>query len=145
MLSINISELIWTIINFFLLYFLLKRFLYKPICEHMDARQARIDAGLAKEREARETLEAEDARLEEEKQTARELARTLLQQTEERAAAEREESLRQAKLQAKENEQQALEQLQSQNRQEDALLAEAEPALVELLARRLLREEADGT
>lgn len=145
MLSINISELIWTIINFFLLYFLLKRFLYKPICEHMDARQARIDAGLAKEREARETLEAEDARLEEEKQTARELARTLLQQTEERAAAEREESLRQAKLQAKENEQQALEQLQSQSRQEDALLAEAEPALVELLARRLLREEADGT
>jgi F-type H+-transporting ATPase subunit b len=145
MLSINISELIWTIINFFLLYFLLKRFLYKPICEHMDARQARIDAGLAKEREARETLEAEDARLEEEKQTARELARTLLQQTEERAAAEREESLRQAKLQAKENEQQALEQLQSQSRQEAALLAEAEPALVELLARRLLREEADGT
>ena len=145
MLSINISELIWTIINFFLLYFLLKRFLYKPICEHMDARQARIDAGLAKEREARETLEAEDARLEEEKQTARELARTLLQQTEERAAAEREESLRQAKLQAKENEQQALEQLQSQSRQEDTLLAEAEPALVELLARRLLREEADGT
>ncbi|MBR3473526.1 MAG: ATP synthase F0 subunit B [Oscillospiraceae bacterium] len=145
MLSINISELIWTIINFFLLYFLLKRFLYKPICEHMDARQARIDAGLAKEREARETLEAENARLEEEKQTARELARTLLQQTEERAAAEREESLRQAKLQAKENEQQALEQLQSQSRQEDALLAEAEPALVELLARRLLREEADGT
>ena len=145
MLSINISELIWTIINFFLLYFLLKRFLYKPICEHMDARQARIDAGLAKEREARETLEAENARLEEEKQTARELARTLLQQTEERAAAEREESLRQAKLQAKENEQQALEQLQSQSRQEDALLAEAEPALVELLARRLLREEDEET
>ena len=26
MLSINVSELIWTIVNFFLLYFLLKRF-----------------------------------------------------------------------------------------------------------------------
>ena len=53
MLSINISELIWTVINFFLLFFLLRHFLYKPICEHMDARQARIDAGLEKEREAR--------------------------------------------------------------------------------------------
>ena len=145
MLSINISELIWTIINFFLLYFLLKRFLYKPICEHMDARQARIDAGLAKEREAREALAAEDARLEEEKQTARDQARVLLQQTEEQAAAEREENLRQARLQAKEDRQQALEQLQSQSRQEDALLAEAEPALAELLAKRLLREEADET
>ena len=31
MLSINISELIWTIINFFLLYFLLKHFL-TPWC-----------------------------------------------------------------------------------------------------------------
>ena len=145
MLSINISELIWTIINFFLLYFLLKRFLYKPICEHMDARQARIDAGLEKEREARAVLEAEDARLEEEKQTARDAARTLLQQTEEQAAAEREESLRQAKLQAKEDQRLALEQLQSQSRQEEELLAEAEPALAELLARRLLGEEAEKT
>ena len=31
MLSINISELIWTIINFFLLFFLLKRFLFDPV------------------------------------------------------------------------------------------------------------------
>ena len=31
MLSINISELIWTIINFFLLYFVLKRFLFDPV------------------------------------------------------------------------------------------------------------------
>ena len=145
MLSINISELIWTVINFFLLYFLLKRFLYKPICEHMDARQARIDAGLAKEREARETLEAESARQEGEKQTARDQARILLQQTEEQAAAEREESLRQAKLQVKEDQKLALEQLQSQSRQEEKLLAEAEPALAELLARRLLGEEAEKT
>ena len=145
MLSINISELIWTVINFFLLYFLLKRFLYKPICEHMDARQARIDAGLAKEREARETLAAEDARLEGEKQTARDQARALLQQTEDQAAAEREENLRQARLQAVEDQRLALEQLQSQSRQEDALLAAAEPALAELLARRLLGEEAEET
>ena len=44
MLSINISELIWTIINFFLLFFLLKRFLYDPIIRFTDARRARIDA-----------------------------------------------------------------------------------------------------
>ena len=145
MLSINISELIWTIINFFLLYFLLKRFLYKPICDHMDARQARIDAGLEKERAAKETLAAEDARLEEEKQSARDQARNLLQQTEDQAAAEREEGLRQAKLRAKELQQEAREQMQSQNRQEDTLLTKAEPALAELLAERLLREEDEET
>ena len=50
MLSINFSELIWTIINFFLLYFLLKRFLYDPITRFMDARRERLDEALEKER-----------------------------------------------------------------------------------------------
>ena len=31
MLSINASELIWTIINFFLLFFVLKHFLFDPL------------------------------------------------------------------------------------------------------------------
>ena len=92
-----------------------------------------------------ETLAAEDARLEEEKQSARDQARNLLQQTEDQAAAEREEGLRQAKLRAKELQQEAREQMQSQNRQEDTLLTKAEPALAELLAERLLREEDEET
>ena len=43
MLSINFSELIWTIINFFLLFFLLKRFLFDPVGRHLDERQAKIE------------------------------------------------------------------------------------------------------
>ena len=143
MLSINISELIWTVINFFLLFFLLRHFLYKPICAHMDARQARIDAGLAEEKAAKDTLAAEDARLEQEKQAAREQARLLLQQTETRTEEERTESLRLAKQNARETEQQQKEQMQAQQRQEEKLLAAAEPALAELLTRRLLGEEAE--
>ena len=53
MLSINISELIWTIINFFLLYFLLKHFLYDPVVRFLDARQARVNEAQAKEDAAR--------------------------------------------------------------------------------------------
>ena len=143
MLSINISELIWTVINFFLLFFLLRHFLYKPICAHMDARQARIDAGLAEEKAAKDTLAAEDARLEQEKQAAREQARLLLQQTETRTEEERTESLRLAKQNARETEQQQKEQMQAHQRQEEKLLAAAEPALAELLTRRLLGEEAE--
>lgn len=52
MLSINISELIWTVVNFFLLYFLLKRFLYDPVVKFTDARRARVEAELDKERAA---------------------------------------------------------------------------------------------
>ena len=42
MLTINPSELIWTFINFFLLLFLLRRFLYKPILSVLDKRKALI-------------------------------------------------------------------------------------------------------
>ena len=93
MLSINISELIWTVINFLLLLFLLRRFLYRPICRFMDARQARIDAGLEKERAAQDALRAEEARQDEEQQEARARAKSLLQQTETVTAEESREAL----------------------------------------------------
>ena len=54
MLSINISELIWGIVNFLLLYFLLKRFLYTPLIGFMDKRSQRINEGLEAERQALE-------------------------------------------------------------------------------------------
>ena len=143
MLSINISELIWTVINFLLLLFLLHHFLYKPICRHMDARQARIDAGMAQERQAREALDAEDRRLADELQKAREQGRIALRDAEAQQAREGEEALRRAKATAREQEKEAQEQMQDQIRQEGDRLSAAEPALAELLARRLLGEEAE--
>ena len=144
MLSINISELIWTVINFFLLYFLLRRFLFKPICEHMDARQARIDAGLEKEREAKASLQEADARREAEEQAAREEARALLQRTEEESLRESGDTLLAARRGIREQEGQKREQMQQQIRQEHERLAAAEPALAASLARKLLGEEVDA-
>ena len=63
MLSINISELIWTIINFFLLYFVLKRFLFDPVGKLLDRRQEKIDAGLNAEKQAQQTLRENRERL----------------------------------------------------------------------------------
>ena len=144
MLSINISELIWTVINFLLLLFLLRRFLFKPICEHMDARQARIDAGLAKEREAKAALAAEEARLDGEMQTAREQGKILLQQAESQATSESAETIRAARQHTRENERTAFERMQEESRREADCLAAAEPALAAQLAGQLLREDGDG-
>ena len=58
MLSINFSELFWGIFNFFLLLFLLNRFLYTPLIKFMDDRKARIDAGLDEEKKALEEEQA---------------------------------------------------------------------------------------
>ena len=60
-MSINISEVIWTIICFFVLLFVLKTFLFGPLTRHMDARRARIDAGLDEARRADQARE--EARL----------------------------------------------------------------------------------
>ena len=78
MISINLSELIWTIINFFLLMFLLKRFLYTPILRFMAARQARVDAGLEAERSAQAQVQENDQRLADEKAASREEAKRIL-------------------------------------------------------------------
>ena len=144
MLSINISELIWTIVNFFLLLFLLKRFLYQPICEHMDARQARIDAGLEQERQAKAALQAIDESMSQQQQSAREEGRALLQRTEEEAERESAAAIQAAKRQVRQAEGEKQEKMQELSRQEHARLAEAEPALAGALARSLLGEEGDG-
>lgn len=72
MLSINISELIWGVINFVLLYFLLKRFLFKPLLSFMDKRNERIRQGL----EAKEMALAAEERQADGLRAVREEGRT---------------------------------------------------------------------
>ena len=64
MLSINISELVLTAISFFLLFFLLKRFLYDPLLRFMDERNARIEEGLDAEKQALAAVQANEMLLE---------------------------------------------------------------------------------
>lgn len=62
-MSINISELIWTVICFFVLLFVLKALLFNPIIKFMDERKARIDAGLAEAHQAQQDQAENDAAL----------------------------------------------------------------------------------
>lgn len=141
MLSINFSELIWTIINFFLLFFLLKRFLFDPMCKFMDARQAKIDAGYDAEREAKAALKSAEDALAEQKREARSEAAALLSA----AAGEDEKRAQEAYLRAR-GEADALQKAgedelrQRQERDAEALKA-SESELAALLAARLLGEE----
>ena len=140
MLSINISELIWTVINFFLLLFLLKRFLFDPICSFMDQRQARIDAGFEAERRAGEELRANEERLDAEKAESRLEAGRILNQAGEEDREHSARNLEQAKDEAGQARLEAAERLNAQREQEEAALQEKEPELASLLASRLLGE-----
>lgn len=78
MLSINFSELVLTIISFFLLLFLLNKFLYTPVLKFMRERQARIDAGNKAAAEADGELAELSARIDGDKAARRDEAKALI-------------------------------------------------------------------
>ena len=104
MLSINPSELIWTVICFFALLFLLKRFLYTPLTRFMDERDARVRAGRDERRRMDETLEENARRLEDEQAQERQEARGLLEKQRQDDDLRRAERVQQARQQAAETE-----------------------------------------
>lgn len=138
MLSINPSELIWTILGFFALLFLLNRFLYKPLVRFMDERRARIDAGLNEERDARAAVEEVERSLAREREEQLQEARKELQAEKSREEEHRAEAMREAKLAAAEavvDKRAEAEALHSETMRE---LSARRDELAERLARRLL-------
>ncbi len=138
MISINLSELIWTVINFFLLYVLLNRFLYQPIRSFMRQRQDRVDAGLAQERDAASQVKENQQRLEAEKAESREEAKRILRDASDRAARRREETVSQARQDADAARGREEDLAAARLAEENARLAEAKPDLARLLVQRLL-------
>lgn len=61
-MSINISELIWTVICFFVLLVVLKKLLFDPLVSFMAARDARIQDGISAGRTAQQLDAAAQAR-----------------------------------------------------------------------------------
>ena len=72
-LQIILPDLIWTIINFFLLFILVNKFLFKPCLKVLDARKAKIAESTGAEAQAKEALEISQAECE------REIAKTHVQ------------------------------------------------------------------
>ena len=140
MLSINVSELIWTIVNFFLLYFLLKRFLYTPVVRFLDARQARLDEALKEEAEARAAAEESEQRIEEDKARRREEAAQLLSDSQREDAERSCLALSEAQDAAVQTLQAQSERLRSEQERERAALSAETDELAALLAGQLLGE-----
>ena len=65
-MTLDLWTVILTIVSFFLLYFLLNTFLFKPIIRFMDDRKARIEGGLEEGKMARQAKEENRRQLEEE-------------------------------------------------------------------------------
>ena len=138
MLSINPSEVIWTILSFFALLFLLNRFLYKPLVRFMDERKARIDAGLNEEAEARAAIEEDERGLEREREERLQEARNELRAEKDRSEERRAEALREAKQFAAETAGQGQSEAAALRERTDRELQLRRDELADRLAERLL-------
>lgn len=142
MLSINIWELLWTIINFFLLYFLLRNLLYKPLIKFMDARQARIDAGLDAEKKAQDALTGGKALINDEKNKCRQEAKSILERAKAAFEAKKAQLIKRAREQTAHNRQELKKSVSDIGSEEQARFEANERELAELLLGKLLSTES---
>ena len=138
MLSINISELVLTAISFFLLFFLLKHFLYDPLIRFMDERNARIEEGLDAEKLALAAVQANEMLLEAKRKESMDRAKHIAELAQSADEQRREAVLQQARQSAEESRRRAREEACRLQESESGKLKADENALAALLADRLL-------
>lgn len=140
-MSINVSELIWTILCFFVLLFVLKKLLLDPILKVMDARSAHVAEGLEAGRQARQAREENDAALLQAKRDAAQQAGAILQQAKAADEKARAEALAAAKQETAQSMKDVREQLRAEEAAVSAELERQLPQLAELLTRSLLEKK----
>lgn len=143
-MSINVSEVIWTIVCFFALLFVLKKFLFDPLIRFMEQRQAAIDQGLERGRDAQRKKDENDAALREKWRERSVEVKQLL--AEGKAADDRERAWVLESTQKETNKalQEANQRIEQERRQVCADAREQLPQLVSILAQQLLSGDTGG-
>ena len=137
-LQISVPEFIWTIINFFLLMFLLKKFLYDPILKFMDKRQADIDAGIAEGKQAEIALSENNEQLSAEIAQSGAEARELISEARGEAEKIKSETINEAHAKAADIHNEVCGRINDEETSERAAIDECMPELVDVLTKRLL-------
>lgn len=141
-MSINISELIWTVICFFVLLVVLKKLLFDPLVSFMAARDARIQDGLSAGRTAQQQLDAAARERSEAQRKQTAAADALLAEAKSAAERKRAQALKSAHQEAA----QATRAMRARVRDEEAATAAAVdaklPELVTALTAGLLDSAA---
>lgn len=143
MLNVNIWDLLWTVVNFFLLYFILNKLLYKPVIEFMDERQSRINAALSREHKAQESFVADKAMMDEERALCRKEAQRILEEAKGESEAKQTELAKKLRQDEGRSRREMREKLELLRREEQKSFTDCEAELTELLVSRLLCGNAE--
>lgn len=141
-MSINVSEIIWTILGFFVLLFVLKRFLFDPLINFMEDRKARVEAGLAEARKAQQEQDEKEAALRESWKLRSDEAKQLVADGKAADDKTSAEVLNAAQAQAALAEQEARDRVEQESAAAQSEVGEQMDELVTVLAQQLLQQEA---
>ena len=143
-MSINVSEVIWTIVCFFALLFVLKKFLFDPLLRFMEQRQAAIDQGLVRGRDAQRKKDENDAALREKWRERSVEVKQLLAEGKTADDRERAWVLESTQKEINKALQEANQRIEQERRQVCADAQEQLPQLVSILAQQLLSGDTGG-
>lgn len=140
-LEISVPEFIWTVINFFILLFLLKKFLYDPVLKFMDERSERIASGLNEGKAAEAALAESKERFQKELGDKSGEARTLIGEARSEAEKQKAKTINAAHAEAEKLQEKLRERISTEETEARDEIESRLPELVELLSGKLLGDE----
>lgn len=141
-MSINVSEVIWTVICFFVLLFVLKKFLFTPLITFMEARKARVDEALAEKQAAEQHRQESENALQESWKARSDEAKQLVAEGRKSDEKDYAAVLQQAQEKAAQEENGARDRIEQEAVAVQQEVNEQMDELVTILAQQLLPDEA---
>lgn len=142
MVNIN-TTMLWQLLNFFILLFLLRKYLYNPIKDILDKRAAQINGDLDDADARREEAEELKAKYEQKLKDARSDAQEIVDNAESRANKKAKDIINQAEARAEKLKAKKLEEIEQAKKEAAAELRDEIADYTVLAANKLIQEQLD--
>ncbi len=142
MVNIN-STMLWQLVNFFILLYLLRRFLYSPIKTMLDKRAAQINGDIDEAQMQREEAEQLKAEYEQKLKDARGEAQEIIDNAEGRANKKAKEIVKKAEDKAEKVKAKKLEEIEQAKKETMAEIRDDISSYTILAANKLIQEQLD--
>ncbi|MFP4198270.1 MAG: F0F1 ATP synthase subunit B [Halanaerobium sp.] len=142
MVNIN-TTMLWQLLNFFVLLFLLRKYLYTPIKDILDKRAAQINGDLDDAEARRKEAEELKAKYEQKLKNARSEAQEIVDNAESRANKKAKDIMNKAEERAEKLKAKKLEEIEQAKKEAAAELRDSIADYTVLAANKLIQEQLD--
>jgi len=135
--------MLWQLINFFVLMFLLRKYLYDPIKDILDQRAAQINGDLDEAEEKKEEAEELKAEYKQKLKNAHSEAQEIIDNAESRANKKAKDIINEAEKRAEKEKAKKLEEIEQAKKEAAAELRDSIADYTVLAANKLIQEQLD--